>query len=104
MDFDMNSFYRDMERIDRIHAELRDEFTKLCIEPSAKRPNIGDRVIVAVGLLQMGHLWIREEATVLEVADTSFHIEFKDKVVYGTNEPRRVWVHQALITDVLEAK
>lgn len=97
-------FSRMMDRADKHHEQMDAEFCRLAVEPSAKRPGIGDRVLLAVGLLNMGHLWMREEATVLECGDTSFRVQFRDRKEYSTNAPMERWVHQAIITDVLASE
>ena len=94
---------RMMDRADKHHAQMDAEFCRLAVEPSAKRPGVGDRVLVAVGLLNMGHLWIREEGTVLECGDTSFLVRLANRTHIITGVPTEVWAHQALITDVLSA-
>lgn len=95
---DMNKFFSD---IHESHSRLDSEFRRLCCEPSAKTPEAGSRVIVAAGLIGMGHPWIRLEATVIECGDTSYKVRFATHKEYGTNRLQETWVHQALITDVL---
>lgn len=91
---------RKFERIHDYHDSLDDEFRKLCVEPSLKVAKKGDRVIVAGGLIGRGYKWVRLEAVVLEVGDTSVHVEFKDRAYIG-GRPDRCWIHPCLITDVL---
>lgn len=91
---DANDFWRGIEKH---HDKMDSEFHKLCVEPSTKVPVVGDRVLVAAGLLGMGHAWVRLEATVVECGDTSFKVQFTD--TYESRKP--MWIHQALITDVL---
>lgn len=99
-----DDFMEDLRDIRKGHNQIEQEFRKLAIEPCGKVPLVGDRVIVATGLLGMGFLWVRKEAVVIETADTSYHLRFKDEVDYKTKMPLEIWVHQALITDVLERK
>lgn len=89
-------FYKHMNRIDDKHDALKEEFRKLLVEPCQKIPKPGDKVVVAGGLLSMGHPWIRIEAEVTDVADTSVKVRI-DRKVYIYHE----WIHPALITDVL---
>lgn len=84
------------------HRKQEAEFMRLAAEPCMKRPNKGDRVLVAVGFLGMGFLWVRREGLVIECGDTSFHVELEHQYDFEQSKPkRRVWVHQALITEVL---
>lgn len=81
------------------HKKMEDEFRRLYAEPSTRVPVVGDRVIVAVGFLGRGHLWMRRECKVLEVGDTSVHVEIPDR--YGSDKVDREWIHPALVTDVI---
>ncbi len=87
---------------DRERIEKEKQFQKLCDDPSSKIPCVGDRVVVAAGLIGMGFNWVRKEATVLEVGETSYRVQFQEKRLDGT--PMIQWIHPALITDVLENK
>ena len=89
------------ERIDEYHNKREQEFEKLAIDPPARTAEVGDRVLVSAGVLGMGFEWERLEATVIEVADTAYHIRFKDKKEYGTYYSKEVWAHRFAITDVL---
>lgn len=99
--FDYDKFQKHMEHLDEYHDSLNSEFYRLYCEPSSRVPEVGNRVIVAVGLLSMGHPWTREEGVVIEKGDTSYKIRLK-RIDYGTHRQTEVWVHQALITDVLK--
>ena len=87
--------------INRYHKSLDSEFEKLCVEPCATTPQVGDRVLIAVGLLGMGHLWIREEAIVFECANTAYRVRFAHREDYETKQTLEMWVHQSLVTDVI---
>lgn len=91
----------DWDDINDYHRKLDSEFAKLINEPSARVPQVGDKVLVAVGLLGMGYLWVRLEAEVIETADTSYKVRFTDRKKWGSDELQEEWVHQALITDVV---
>lgn len=95
---DMHEMFRSA---DKAREEREDEFRKLCAEPCLRVPEIGDRVLVAAGLLGMGYLWIRREAEVVSKGDTAYRIRFVNCESY--HEGNEHWVHQALITDVLTA-
>ena len=45
---------------------------------------------------------MREEATLLEVGEQSYHIRFKNRKEYGSNNLQTMWVHPAVITDVIK--
>ncbi len=74
-------------------------FEKLLDIPPACIPMVGDRVVVAVGLLGYGFHWVRKEGKVLEVGDTSYKVRF-EKLDYKGG-PVELWSHWSLITDVL---
>jgi len=80
--------------------ELHDQFKKLLAEPTTQIPKVGDTVVVAVGLLNMGHPWIRRAGKVLVAGDTSYKIHF-EKQYKHEREKTIIWVHQTLITDVV---
>lgn len=94
-----------MKHLDEAHEgrrELEEGFAKLCLDACAKVPKKGDRVVVAIGFLGMGHLWVRSEGLVLEAGDTSYKVQILDYKPFGAPLGSHVcWVHQALITDVL---
>jgi len=92
----------DWEEIAREHKMKAEEFRRLLSDTSVKVPEVGDRVIVAAGLVGMGHLWIREEAKVIEVGDTSVKVLFPERGLYGKDV--EMWIHPALITDVIKEK
>lgn len=93
------SFRRDFESIRKSRESLHHEFEKLYLDPCTKEVNPGDRVVIAVGLLNRGHPWIREEGIVQEVGSVSVKVRFK---MNYDSEYTEVWIHPALICDVLE--
>lgn len=78
--------------------EYSREFARLQTDPCCQIPKVGDRVVVAVGLLGLGHLYIREECEVLECGATTYKIQHSGRDEY---ENWVKWVHQALIIEVL---
>ena len=96
---------RHFDNMDKSHNQTDAEFRRLCAEPSSVPASKGDRVVVAAGFVGLGHLWVREEAEVMECGDTSVKVRFIHYTPYnrakGTLE---MWVHPALITDVLKEK
>ncbi len=89
--FDDNFFKRINEEKDKREFEVK----RLMAEPPKESPKVGDKVIVAVGLLGHGFNWIRQECKVLEVADNSVKIKWKD------SHDWEEWIHPAFITDIL---
>ena len=89
------------KRIHEGHKRLDDDFRRLCMDPCSTAPQVGSRVVVAVGLLNMGHPWIREEGVVVEVGSTTYRVKFNRRYVVGGDEVVK-WIHQALIIEVLE--
>ncbi len=83
-------------------SKLEEEFRKIIADPSLKNPEQGDTVVVAAGLLNMGHPWIRKEATVIQVGETSYKISFNNYKMYGEDKPYEIWIHPRLITDVIK--
>ena len=99
-----DELYKHWNNVDRHHDRMDDEFRRLYAEPCMKPANPGDRVVVAIGFLGMGHLWVRAEAIVLEVGGGSVKVRFTNRNDYYTKEPMELWVHPALIVDVFEAE
>ncbi len=89
------------EDIRKNHNTMDNEFRKLAIEPTMVVPEVGDTVIIAAGLLGMGHVWVRKEAVVLMAGDTSYKVEFVDDKHPMTGKNYVKWVVQTLITDVI---
>lgn len=87
--------------IHKAHEQKKAEFDKLVADQSMILPNVGDRVVVAAGPLSRGFEWIRLEAVVLEVGQSSYKVRFTKDRFDGT--PDEEWVHPALITDVIKA-
>jgi preprotein translocase subunit YajC len=98
-DFDLNLFYERMLNVDRGHRKKEAEFERLRIEPSARTPAVGDTVVVAAGLIGRGFDWVRKEALVVAVGETSVKVRFSNRRYNG--EADEEWVSPVLITDVL---
>jgi hypothetical protein len=93
------SYFDWLEGINREHREKDEEFQRLLCEPSSMTPEVGDTVIVAAGLLCRGFNWIRLEAEVLALGETSVKVRFVGREFNG--KPDEEWIHPALITDVI---
>lgn len=91
------SIFSHWNAIDRSHERKDELFRCLLCEPLMRTPQIGDHVIVAAGLLDRGHDWIRKEVKVIDIADTSVKIRWLDGL--GIEDQ---WIHPVLITDILE--
>lgn len=89
------------DRLDQVHKQRRDEFEKLRLDQSSELPEVGDVIVVAGGPLNMGFEWIRHEAVVLAVAQQSIKIRFTDRKDIITGEPVVMWVHPAVVTDII---
>jgi len=91
---------RYFSEVNKRHEKMDAEFRRLCVEPCQTIPEVGDTAIVAVGLLSMGYLWIRQECEVLAVADTSVKVRIGGRLYPSgyTDE----WIHPSLITDVIK--
>lgn len=76
-------------------------FQKQQTDECAILPELGDTVVLNARLLGMGHDWIRHEATVIAIGQLSYKVRFTDRKKFGTNEPEELWVHPAVITDVI---
>lgn len=92
---DCDAFF---DKIRQEREQQKQEFRKLLDDCSDKVPEVGNRVVVAVGLLGHGMPWVRQEADVIEVGEMSYKIRF-------TTHPKQIiweyWIHPALVTDVL---
>jgi hypothetical protein len=96
---DFNDFSSHASDFDAQKQDREAEFRRLVAEPSSRVPAVGDRVVVAAGLLGLGWHWIRMEGEVLEVGEVSVKVRIAD----SRGDPKVMWVHPALITDVLPA-
>lgn len=79
-----------------------DEYKKLASDPCMKIPEVGDTVVVAAGLLGMGHIYIRMGAKVLIVGDSSYFVQFDDYKLGLDKENYKTWVNPVLVTDVIK--
>ena len=96
---DIEGFFR---RSDEHRNNMEEEYRRLLGDPCLKQPRVGDRVIVAAGLLGRGHLWVRLEAVVLEVASSAYRVRFSGRAYNGKEEED--WVVHGLITDVIPSE
>jgi hypothetical protein len=97
-EFDYSEFYKKTNNIDEDHRRMAAEFERLRIEPSNRTPAVGDTVVVAAGLLDRGHLWIRTGCLVIALGETSIKVRFPDG--YGGKVDEQ-WISPVLITDVI---
>jgi len=94
----MFDFFESMKRVEEDNTKREQEVEKLMAEPPEEMPLVGDKVIVAIGLLGYGYNWIRHECEVLEVASHSVKIKFRR---YGLDICEE-WIHPGFITDILK--
>ena len=94
--FDPFGFREMNKRTDK----MGDEFKRMAADLPYKNVKVGDRCIVATGFIGHGHLWVRKECVVIEMADTSVKVRRIDSF-YSCGYWEE-WIHAALITDVLE--
>lgn len=85
--------------VDDYHNKRKAEFEKLATDPPAQSAEVGSRVLVSAGVIGRGFEWERIEGTVIEVADTAYHVRLKDK--YNADRTNDMWVHRFAVTDVL---
>jgi hypothetical protein len=98
----MDSFFDHLSNMDKEFEHEREEFKRLCADPSLREIKKGSRVIVAIGFCRMGKPWERGEAEVMEVGETSVKVRFIEYTPYrGEKGSHSAWIHQALVTDVL---
>ena len=76
------------------------EFQRLLALPRHEpRPTIGDRVIIAGGLIGHGQPWVRLAADVTDVGEESVKVRLL-KTDPDCEPYDAQWIHPALITDV----
>ena len=99
---ELDRFDRGMERAERHWKKLEEQMNKLRSEPCMTIPKRGDLVILPAGPLGRGHAWIRLEAEVLYVAETSYKVRLHDrpKFLYP-NGYEDIWIDPILVLDVI---
>ena len=96
----MGDLFVDWVDIKQKHDARNTYFDALLANPCTQPVNVGDRVVVAAGLIGFGFKWERLEATVLEKGQNSIKVELEHK--HPVNKVNYVmWIHPAIITDVL---
>ena len=90
------------ERMDKHHQQQAQEFWKLLDDATDVKASVGDQVLVAGFLIGHGAPWIRVEATVLAVTESSYQIEVASRVCH--EKAFRYWIHKALVLDVLTSR
>jgi hypothetical protein len=75
------------------------EFERLAGD-APRTVGVGDRVLVAAGLLGRGHEWVRAEAHVLHTSESGVFVRFTRNRLDGT--PDEEWIHPALVVAVLD--
>lgn len=91
---DLNEGFKDARK----HvSDMNELYEKLRIDPCMTEPEVGNKVIFLPGMINEGHLWIRKEAVVLEVASSAIKIRYDS---YG--QLKENWIDPNLIVDVLK--
>lgn len=88
---------RELDRIGEHHKKMYAEFGRLVSDIPYKTVSVGDICVVAIGLLNRGHLWIRQECKVTGVGDMSVKVRS-----YKKHDEWEEWIHPALIVDVIK--
>lgn len=99
-EFPFFDFEASERRAEKFKAQLDAEINRLRNNDSALLPVVGDRVLVAVGVLLRGHLHLRREAVVTEVATSAVKVHCEERPHYSWDE----WVPLFAITDILAPK
>ena len=97
-EFNLFDFFREANEHHRIQEN---EYERLKAD-IPRKVNIGDKVIVAIGLLGHGFRWIRQECEVIETASNSTKIRLQEKHLDGSFY--EYWIDPALIIDVIEKR
>jgi hypothetical protein len=92
----MMDLFEMFEDTRRYHEKLDNAYARLAANLVRPEIKVGDRVVVAAGLLCRGHIWVRRICTVLEVAENTVHVRCDSD--WGKWEE---WIEYILITDVL---
>lgn len=95
-----NDFFEYFDNIHKEHNKQEEEYDRLRSDPP-KALYIGDKVLVALGLLGYGFRWIREKGEIIAIADSSVFIKFERTHII-TREPLELWIEKTLITDIIE--
>ncbi len=96
--------YDIFQSADDYHEQRRRAFEKLATDPPCEEVVVGSRVLLSAFVLGMGLDGIVLEAKVLEVADTAYYVQFKDRLEFGTKKLQEEWIHRVAVTDVLESE
>lgn len=80
-------------------TSIKDEFEELQQDPCMKPIKVNDRVLVATKFIRgSGNSWDRGEAVVTEVCNMGLKIRDPD------NKYPAIWIHPAIILDVIESE
>ena len=102
------SFYDSFSSFRQLDDERNTEIRRLR-DAAAKKPispKIGDRVLVAIGLIGHGVAWLRHECVVVDVSKTAIKVEWP-RVGHTTKElgpTHSEWVDRPLVTDIIKCE
>ena len=74
------------------------EYQRLYEDVSVGVPEVGDRVVVAAGIIFNAHPWLRLEGEVIEVGNVSAKVRL---ITNSRGETAECWIPISFITDIL---
>jgi len=92
-------FFEMMGGINKHHNQLDQEYNRLK-QDVPRAVKVGDKVLIAAGLIGRGHAWVRVEGEVLEVGQASIKVRGKQSY---SDETWEEWIDPALITDIIKS-
>lgn len=95
---ELNNMFEHFREIDKHHKIQEDEYKRLASD-TPKSVKIGQKVLVAVGLLGHGFHWIRQECDIINVSGNSSKIKW---ISYGS--VHEYWIPNCLITSIIGEK
>jgi len=77
--------------------KIEEEYNRLKGGGIPKNIKVGDKVIIAAGIIGRGFVWVRKQCEVIEVCDTSCLVKHKGK--YDSDNWEE-WIDKFLIVDI----
>lgn len=93
----MEDFFDMLKDMNNFHDKLDNEYKRLK-QDAPRMVKVGDKVLVAAGLIGRGHPWVRTQAEVIEIAQSSVKVRGKESY---SLDPWEEWIDPSLITDVI---
>jgi len=98
----MFDFFESMKRADENNDKRKRQIDKLMADVPKEMPKVGDKVIIASGLLGHGWDYIRREGIITEIADYTVKAKWENYPGHSTVDIREEWMHPAFIVDTLK--